>query len=240
MTIYKFTRLTLPPTLEKWRDVLDAYRTLVDQDDELIQQRRAEIAAIRREAEDIRRFIDAFRRQAAELDKYGYNPEEPRVPKHQTGGGEWTKNGTQVAASDTDDAAAILRPRGGHHFVPKAIYSKLPLKPATRKVFDDARTGPLSAARHGWSPEHAAYNQAAAEAFKQFLATNGIKPEDMTPEQALQFVFEVIESSDPRIRDLNMGLYRREILHYILHHMLLRDPLEPGGGPLEIEGGSDD
>jgi len=33
------------------------------------------------------------------LNKYGYNPEEPRVPKHDTGGGEWT----QIAASDDSD-----------------------------------------------------------------------------------------------------------------------------------------
>ena len=59
----------------------------------------------------------------------------------------------------------------------------------------------------------------------------------MTPEQALRFVFDVIGSNDPRIHDLNLRLYRREIVHYILHHMLLMDPLE---GPLEIEGGSDD
>jgi hypothetical protein len=183
MTIYKFSNLTPPPTLEKQRDVLEAFRTLTGQDDELVQCRRAEIAAIRRDAEDIRRRIEAIRQQLLELRKYGYDPEEPRVPKHQTGGGQWTKDGTQFAASDTDDATPILRSRGGHHFVPRAIYEKLPLKPETRKAFDDARTGPLDATRHGWSPEHAAYNQAVAEALKQFLARTGIKPGDMTPEQ---------------------------------------------------------
>ena len=67
MTIYKFTRLTLPPTLEKRLETLEAFRTLVSQDDELLRQRRAEIAALRREAEDIRRCIDAIHRQALEL-----------------------------------------------------------------------------------------------------------------------------------------------------------------------------
>jgi hypothetical protein len=43
----------------------------------------------------------------------------------------------------------------------------------------------------------------------------------MTPEQAQQFVFEVIGSSDSRIRDLNLNLYRREIWYYIFHHLLL-------------------
>jgi hypothetical protein len=108
MTIYKFTRLTLPPTLEKRRDVLEAFRTLVDQDDELVQQRRAEIAAIRREAEDIRRCIDAIRRQALELraeivkelKAQKYSPDQPRVPAGRSGGGQWPKDGEGGDARD--------------------------------------------------------------------------------------------------------------------------------------------
>ena len=166
-----------------------------------------------------------------------YSPAQPRVPAGNPHGGEWTADSAQLAASDLNDATSILRPRGGHHFVPRAVYDDLPLKPETRKVFDDARTGSLKATRHGWSPEHAAYNQAVAEALKKFLARDGMQPQDMTPQQALQFVFEVIGSSDPHIRNLNLTLYRREMMHYIIHHMLLTDPLE---GPLEMEGGSDD
>jgi uncharacterized protein YydD (DUF2326 family) len=67
MTIYKFTRLTLPPTLEKQREVLEAYRTLVTEDDEIAWQRRVEIAALRRDLEDMRRFVDAMLRQLGEL-----------------------------------------------------------------------------------------------------------------------------------------------------------------------------
>ncbi len=106
MTIYKFTRLTAPPTLEKQREMLEAFRTLASQDDELIQQRRAEIAAIRRELEDIRRFIDAFRRQATEevrteilkeLKARKYSPDQPRVPAGSPHGGEWTSGGATSA-----------------------------------------------------------------------------------------------------------------------------------------------
>jgi hypothetical protein len=87
----------------------------------------------------------------------------------------------------------------------------LPLKPETKKVFDDARTGRLQGGKHGWDLEHDAYNEAVHEALEDFLEQNGLQPEDMTPEQAQQFVFEVIGSSDPRIRGYNLKLYRREI-----------------------------
>jgi hypothetical protein len=54
----------------------------------------------------------------------------------------------------------------------------------------------------------------------------------MTPDQAQEFVFEIIGSRDPRIRDFNLKLYRREIIHYILHHV----PINPDG----LEGGVDE
>ncbi len=232
----------IPQNPEVRREIVKAILTLTEDQDERFRQRRAEIASIRQGLEEIVQNIRKLRREwplliLSELRKYGYNPEEPRVPKHNAGGGRWTDGGTQFAASGSNDTASILRSRGGHHFVPRAVYKDLPLKPETKKVFDDARTGPLKGGRHGWDAEHDAYNQAVADALKKFLARNGIEPQDMTPEQALRFVFDVIGSNDPRIHDLNLRLYRREILHYILHHMLLMDPLED---PLESEGGSDD
>ena len=139
MTIYKFTRPTLPPTLEKQRDVLDAFRTLVDQDDELIQQRRAEIAAIRRELEDMRRFVDVFRLQARELraeilkelKARKYSPDQPRVPAGSPRGGEWTSGGAVVettgpeAASQSKDVQSIIATaRGLNVAVVSAGYEK--------------------------------------------------------------------------------------------------------------------
>ncbi len=126
MTIYKFTRLTLPPTLEKQRDVLDAYRTLVDQDDELIQQRRAEIAAIRRELEDMRRFVDVFRLQARELraeilkelKARKYSPDQPRVPAGSPHGGEWTSGG-DTESSNSLPAASVTPARHGPQHGPQ-------------------------------------------------------------------------------------------------------------------------
>jgi hypothetical protein len=114
MTIYKFTRLTVPPTLEKQREVLDAFRTLADQDDELLQWRRAEIAALRREAEDIRRCIDAISRQMLELraqilterKAQKYSPDQPRVPAGSPHGGEWTSEGG-IGSSNGSPANAV-------------------------------------------------------------------------------------------------------------------------------------
>jgi len=112
MTIYKFTRLTVPPTLEKRLEVLEAFRTLVSQDDELVRQRRAEIAALRREAEDLRRCIDAFRRRLPELraeilqdlKAQKYSPDQPRVPAGQAGGGQWT---SESASGSSPDSMAL-------------------------------------------------------------------------------------------------------------------------------------
>lgn len=105
MTIYKFTRLTLPPTLEKRLETLEAFRTLVSQDDELLRQRRTEIAALRGEAEHIRRRIDAFCHQLSELraeilrelKAQKYSPGQPRVPAGNPHGGEWTRGGSEPA-----------------------------------------------------------------------------------------------------------------------------------------------
>jgi hypothetical protein len=156
-------------------------------------------------------------KRAPTVQKYGYSPDQPRVPKGNPHGGEWTTDGTQFAASDIDDSQTVpfRRRRGGHHFVSRGVYRKLPLKPETMQVFEDARTGPLQGGRHKWSPEHAEYNQAVKETLQQFLDKNGIKPEEMTPAQAQDFVYEVIGSRDPRIRELNLKIYRREIMYYI-------------------------
>jgi hypothetical protein len=156
-------------------------------------------------------------KSARTVQKYGYSPDQPRVPKGNPHGGWWTTDGTQFAASDIDDSqpAPFQRPAGGHHFVSEAVFRKLPLKPETMQVFENARTGPLQAGRHGWSSEHAEYNRAVKETLQQFLDKNGIKPEEMTPVQAKDFVYEVIGSRDPRIRELNLKIYRREIMYYI-------------------------
>ncbi len=176
MIPYKWPVATLlPRSPEARHEILKAAHALAGES-EPGRSRHEEIASIRSELEAIRQDVASLGRDAlapilVELRKYGYNPAEPRIPKHQTGGGEWTEDGAQVAASATDDAAGILRRRGGHHIVPKAVYGRLPLKPETEKAFDAARTGRLRGGRHGWDKEHDAYNQAVHEALEEFLET---------------------------------------------------------------------
>jgi hypothetical protein len=78
-------------------------------------------------------------------------------------------------------------------------------------VFDEAMIGPLHAERHGWSKEHQIYNEAVREQFGRFLERNNIRPEQMTPNQARSFVLEILGSRDPRIRNYNVGILKREL-----------------------------
>jgi hypothetical protein len=121
MTIYKFTRLTLPPTLEKQREVLDAFRTLVTEDDEIAWQRRVEIPALHRDLEDLRRSMDALRRQATEevrteilkeLKARKYSPSQPRVPAGSRHGGEWTSEGGTGLPNGSPANAVTPAPNG--------------------------------------------------------------------------------------------------------------------------------
>jgi hypothetical protein len=82
----------VPNTFPAWREIVNAMRTLADDRHEGFQWRQAEIASIRRELEKIVQEFCKLRREwplllRSELRKYGYNPEEPRIPEHHTGGG---------------------------------------------------------------------------------------------------------------------------------------------------------
>jgi hypothetical protein len=99
MTSYKQRIATVPPpTLEKQLEVLAAARALLGQEDEAARRRREEIAALRRGAGELQRYFPVFLRwfetERAEVRRLlKYNPDEPRVPAGQSGGGQWTKDG---------------------------------------------------------------------------------------------------------------------------------------------------
>jgi hypothetical protein len=154
-----------------------------------------------------------------------YSPSQPRVPAGNPDGGEWTtgSNGRALARenqtaehgddnNETNPPVLLVadRPKG-HHYVNQSLYKSLPLSPETRKVFEEATTGPLNEP-HGWSREHFQYNHAVKESLDKFMDTNKISPEGMTPDQARSFVEEVKASPDPRIRNFNMRLMLREFL----------------------------
>jgi hypothetical protein len=97
------------------REIVKAMQKLADDGDEQLQQRRAEIASIKRGLAELAQDIAAMRSRApslisSALGKYGYNPEEPRVPKYSPGGGQWTKAGIEIAQAG-DGPVGPLEPR---------------------------------------------------------------------------------------------------------------------------------
>ncbi|MGB6536803.1 MAG: hypothetical protein WBF58_12670 [Xanthobacteraceae bacterium] len=132
------TLYAVPQTMEKWLDIIGAFRTLAEQDDERIRQRRAEIASIRRELEEIAQQANKFIRQLplpiqVELCKAGYNPNEPRVPEGTHGGGEWTSDGssTPSATPESDDIAGTQYAANNPPGKPPAVP---PGQPATKQA----------------------------------------------------------------------------------------------------------
>ena len=108
----------------------------------------------------------------------------------------------------------------GHHFLPQALWRKLPLAPETRKVFDQETSGHLHIRGHANDKAHRDYSDATEELMDRFMNEHNIKPEDMTPDQARSLLKTIEESQDPRIRN-----YRQYI-----QRLLLRYQLRTGGG----------
>jgi hypothetical protein len=111
--------LTVPPTLEKRLEALAALRTLLAQDEELVRQRRAAIAAVRRDLEQMQREVGAIRPQlvaevrADVLRMLKYSPDQPRVPKGSSHGGEWTSEDESGSSPDS-----MARPLADEHPAP--------------------------------------------------------------------------------------------------------------------------
>lgn len=109
---------------------------------------------------------------------------------------------------------------GGHHEMPQSIFGKWDLPEETRRVFDQATTGPLQNGRtnvdgamkgHFWDRGHREYNEAVSELSERFVQDRGIEINRMTPEQAGDLLKEIRETEDPRIRNYNrtMRMIRR-------------------------------
>ena len=62
---------------------------------------------------------------------------------------------------------------------------------------------------------HRVYNEAVEESLDRFLERNKIRGDQMTPDQARNFLDETKKSSDPRIRQFNMRLWMREIMFWV-------------------------
>lgn len=161
------------------------------------------------------RFKTALIKHAHVSQKAGFRRDQPRWPKGTPGqGGQWS-GGAGTEPPSTEPSA---NPKsGGHHLVPGKLYRNEPLQPETRRVFEQATTGPLGGPEpHRFSGEHAEYNDAVIEDFARFKTENGIsRSEDMTPEQAKKFVDEVRRSTDPRIRNFNMKIFRQQFRYFM-------------------------
>jgi hypothetical protein len=143
-----------------------------------------------------------------EFCKAGFHSDQPRWRRGSgRRSGRWSGG---VGGFIADQAYRRLR--GGHHYVPKEIFEKLfksnRLRPETRKVFDEAVTGSLPKGLHKNDKPHREYTKAVSGLWHQFLTRHGIRSEDVTPDQARKFVYEVLHSDDPRISLFN-GRFRR-------------------------------
>lgn len=225
---------TIPQNPQVRHEILKAAQTFLDDGDEQLRRRRAEIASIRQGLAEIAQAIAKLRRAALspaspELRRYRYNPEEPRVPKHHTGGGEWTRIAANDGSDKSSDAQSDIpfqKYGRGHHWVTRKIFDKRNFSDAVKAFFDDARSGPLADPRANYNTnEHRAYNNAVDELLDEFLKTNGITEEQMTLAQAGEFLHEVKISSVPAIRNFVIKI-NKEVIRYNMFY----GPEGRGGG----------
>jgi hypothetical protein len=123
MNPYRPYRLSaVPRTLHTQLEIAKAIRTLAGPDeDQLLRQRRAEIAAIRRDLDvlvrDVRQLGEelpalVMAELLSELRKY--SPEQPRVPKGDHDGGQWTSGSKAGAdAPSTSPSPGDAKSGGG-------------------------------------------------------------------------------------------------------------------------------
>jgi hypothetical protein len=103
-----------------------------------------------------------------------------------------------------------------HHWVGWDVYKHFPKLPEeTRKVFENATSGPLADQTVNWfNREHRAYDKAVVQAFKDFLKEKNTTEDRVTPEQADEFWRKMRWNSDPVI-----GSYNRKIIGQRLRYI---------------------
>jgi hypothetical protein len=148
--------------------------------------------------------------------------EQPRVPRGNPDGGEWTR-----LAGDVPNGELPPQTRTqvrGHHYVPRSVYGRIAgLSDAAKQVFETATTGRLYYSGNNlWDIAHRIYRDAVYDQLKTFIAREKITPELMTGEQARQFLTEVEKSQDRRIGGFNRTIKLREIIHSVRQRGLFR------------------
>jgi hypothetical protein len=121
--------------------------------------------------------------------------------------GQWTALGLgEESEAEYRDSATEFSSTGkskGHHVVPRAVYKNISLPPETRKIFDEATTGPIRLRAsseggllrgHYWdgpNGAHGQYSQAVHNLLAEYMVEHKIGAERMTPDQAGTFVEKV-------------------------------------------------
>jgi hypothetical protein len=123
------TLSAVPQTLHTRLEIAQAIRTPAGPDqDELLRQRRAEIAAIRRDLDALARGVRKLGEELpalvmAELRTAlkKYSPDQPRVPAGNPGGGQWTSDGGNGPANDSRVASDVTPDNA---WIPGAQYAQ--------------------------------------------------------------------------------------------------------------------
>lgn len=227
MIPYKWpTATSVPQNPQVRREIVKAMQKFAEDGDEQLQQRRAEIASIKQALTELGQDLVALRSRMPSLifsmlGKYGYNPEEPRVPRYSPGGGQWTRLAADDDPNKSSDAAEADIPfqkyGRGHHWV-KIVFKKRNFPDKVKVFFDDARSGPLADPSANYNTKgHMAYNDAVEELLDEFLKKNGITEEQMTLPQAEEFLQEVQSSRVPAIRNFVFKI-NKEVIRYEMRY----------------------
>jgi hypothetical protein len=112
------TLSAVPHALHVQLEIAKAIRTFAAQDENVVLQRRTEIAVLRHECEAVKRDMRKFEQEwlvllkaelRSELKKY--SPDQPRVPAGNSGGGQWTKEGESRIGGEAVEGTPAQRTR---------------------------------------------------------------------------------------------------------------------------------
>jgi hypothetical protein len=145
-----------------------------------------------------------------------YRPDQARDDH-----GKWTeefdKSHVESETSDNIDLGAQFA-ANGHHYIPQGVVGKekYSFSSETLEVLKGAKTGPLQdPTSNRFDDWHRQYNKAVEENLDRFLTDKGIRGDQMTPDQARQFIDQVKTSRDPRISRFNIRLWMRELNYWV-------------------------
>ncbi|MEP9378754.1 hypothetical protein ABLE91_18705 [Aquabacter sp. CN5-332] len=203
-----------------YRDIL-RYRSLVAAEVFLLKLavnnpicvRKSEIARINSNLA-ARKFQLACALYFESQQKAGYREGQPRWS---AGNGIFSGRWSGGSGAGLSAEGSPSPPIRGHHFVPKEVFNdpEMGLSEVARNVFNESVTGRLQYGHHRWSESHRRYNKAIKETLDSFLRERGVNPSSMTDNHAKEFIDVVKRSNDPRIRDFNLKIFRREIMYWL-------------------------